>query len=493
LINTASMILHRPLLLTILTVVSIYGYAQNSSSSNDESTTVDRLLSFPGKSIDKIQQKINGLDQQFDKQTEKYLRKIEKNETRIYKKLWKKDSTAAKELMGNVKQRYSSLRAEASAQAKTISRFSQVYSGKLDSLGTTFRFMENSSLIPDELKKKISSASQSIGGLQNKLDQTDHIRKYLKERKQLLSAQLEKFGLTRKLKQFNKQVYYYQQQLAEYKAMLNDPAGMGKKLLGIASRVPAFQKFFAKNSQLGSLFNLSGAMNNNLASLAGLQTRASVMQDMQNRFGAGPSVQQALQQNMQSAQDQLNQLKNKVNQYMPKGGSSDDELPDFKPNNQKTKSFWQRLEYGTNFQSQRPNNIFPVTSDIGLSLGYKLNDKSVIGLGASYKMGWGQSIRNINITHQGAGLRSFADVKLKGSFWISGGYEMNYRSEFNRIEALKDLNAWQQSGLIGMSKVVSMNSKFFKKTKLQLLWDFMSYQQTPRTQAIVFRVGYNLK
>ena len=178
---------------------------------------------------------------------------------------------------------------------------------------------------------------------------------------------------------------------------------------------------------------------------------------------------------------------------MPQGGSSDDELPDFKPNNQKTKNFWQRLEYGTNIQSQRPNNIFPVTSDIGLSLGYKLNDKSVIGLGASYKMGWGQSFRNINITHQGAGLRSFADVKLKGSFWISGGYEMNYRNEFNRIDALKDLNAWQQSGLIGMSKVVSMNSKFFKKTKLQLLWDFLSYQQTPRTQAIVFRVGYNLK
>jgi hypothetical protein len=483
---------HRALLLTILSVISICGYAQMDPFTEDPSA-VDRLLSFPGKYIDKVQQKINGLDQQLDHKTEKYLRKLEKSEARIYKKLWKKDSTAAKELIGDVKQRYSTLRTDASARAKQLSRFSQVYSGKLDSLGTAFRFMENSNLVPEDLKKKISSASQSLGGLQNKLNQTDQIRKYLKERRQLLSGQLEKFGLTRKLKQFNKQVFYYQQQLADYKRILNDPAGMGRKLLGLAAGVQAFRQFFARNSQLGSLFNLSGSLNNNPALLAGLQTRASVMQDLQSRFGTGPSVQQALQQNMQAAQDQLNQLKNKISQYIPQGGSSDDELPDFKPNNQKIKSFGQRLEYGTNIQSQRPNNIFPVTSDIGLSLGYKLNDKSVIGLGASYKMGWGQSIRNINITHQGAGLRSFADVKLKGSFWISGGYEMNYRSEFNRIEALKDMNAWQQSGLIGMSKVVSMNSKFFKKTKLQLLWDFLSYQQVPRTQAVLFRIGYNLK
>jgi len=44
-------------------------------------------------------------------------------------------------------------------------------------------------------------------------------------------------------------------------------------------------------------------------------------------------------------------------------------------------------------------------------------------------------------------VRSFVDWKIKGSFWISGGFEMNYRNEFNSIEVLKDYNAWQQSGL----------------------------------------------
>jgi len=137
--------------------------------------------------------------------------------------------------------------------------------------------------------------------------------------------------------------------------------------------------------------------------------------------------------------------------------------------------------------------MFPITSDLGLSLGYKLNDKSVVGIGASYKMGWGSGWNNIRITHQGIGLRSYVDWKLKGSFWISGGYEQNYKSEIRSIDQLRDQSAWQQSGLIGLSKVVSVKSKLFKKTKVQLLWDFLSYDHVPRGQPIVFRIGYSIK
>jgi hypothetical protein len=82
---------------------------------------------------------------------------------------------------------------------------------------------------------------------------------------------------------------------------------------------------------------------------------------------------------------------------------------------------------------------------------------------------------------------------LKGSFWISGGYEMNYKAAFTRISQLHELNAWQQSGLLGISKVIDVKSNFFKKTKLQLLWDFLSYEQIPRTPAVVFRINYSFK
>jgi hypothetical protein len=171
-------------------------------------------------------------------------------------------------------------------------------------------------------------------------------------------------------------------------------------------------------------------------------------------------------------------------------------MPNFKPNQQKTKTFWQRLEYGTNIQTIK-NNFFPTTSDIGLSVGYKLNNKSTIGVGASYKIGWGQDIKHISITSQGMSLRSYLDVKLKGSFYASGGLEYNYQplsiSDTAASATQKTLvaSSWQRSGLIGISKIVSIKSNFFKKTKLQLFWDFLSYQQVPRTQPIKFRVGYN--
>jgi len=143
-------------------------------------------------------------------------------------------------------------------------------------------------------------------------------------------------------------------------------------------------------------------------------------------------------------------------------------------------------------QSRKGNGYLPTSTDLGLSVGYKINDKSIVGIGMDYSMGWGhEGIRKIRISHQGIGFRTFVDVKLKGSFWISGGYEQHHRAEFKRWEELQGRNAWQQSGLIGVSKVVSLQSKVFKKTSIKLLWDFLSYRQVPRTQQFLFRVGYN--
>ncbi|MCW3110034.1 MAG: hypothetical protein JWQ09_4540, partial [Segetibacter sp.] len=125
--------------------------------------------------------------------------------------------------------------------------------------------------------------------------------------------------------------------------------------------------------------------------------------------------------------------------------------------------------------------------DLALTAGYKLNDKSVIGIGASYKLGWGSGWQHIKLTNEGIGLRSYIDMKLKGSIWISGGYEQNYQGAFTKIDQLKDVSAWQTSGLLGLTK----KYKIGKKTNnLQLLWDFLSYQQEPKRQAILFRVGY---
>ena len=271
--------------------------------------------------------------------------------------------------------------------------------------------------------------------------------------------------------------------------MLNDPDKLEKQALAILSKLPAFQSFMKQNSQLAGLFNLP-ANYGDPGSLAGLQTREQVAAIINQQVAsAGPGGAAALQANLQSAQSQLDGYKDKLSRLG--GGSGDMDMPDFKPNNQKTKTFWRRLEYGTNFQTTRNNYYFPTTSDFGLSVGYKLSDKSTVGVGASYKLGWGNGIQHVAFSSQGAGLRSFIDIQLKGSFFLSGGLEYNYTKPFGSYQQLRQWNEWSKSGLVGLSKVVSLKSRVFKKTKIQLLWDMLSYQNVPKTQPIIYRIAYN--
>lgn len=435
-----------------------------------------------------VADKAGSLEQKLDRKTEKMLARLQKQEAKMKSKLARIDSAAASNVFGNADAKYKELEAKLNGSLKGP------YVAKLDSFATSINFLQNNPQLltqVKETKQKLDDALSKVNGLKDQLNKAEAVKKFLKERRQFLKEQLSKFGFAKQLKKLNKEAYYYAQQVNEYKEILKDSKKAERKALELLGKTKFFKDFMRKHSELASLFRMPGEDDpSSQASLAGLQTRAQVNGLIQQQIAAGgPGAQQQVSQNLQSAQAQLNQLKDKV---LKAGGSSgSDELPDFKPNNQKTKGFWKRLELGTNMQTQKATNYFPVTSDIGLSVGYKLNDKSVIGVGASYKMGWGSGWRDLTISHQGLGLRTYVDVKLKGSFWLSGGYEQNYRAAFNSIEQLRERNAWQQSGLLGLSKVVSLKTKFFKKTKLQLLWDFLSTQQIPRTQPIVFRVGYN--
>jgi hypothetical protein len=71
-----------------------------------------------------------------------------------------------------------------------------------------------------------------------------------------------------------------------------------------------------------------------------------------------------------------------------------------------------------------------------------------------------------------------------------GGFEYNYTTPFTTLQQVRQIQDWTRSGLIGLSKTVSLKSKVFSKTQVQLLWDFLSYQQVPQGQPLVFRVGY---
>jgi hypothetical protein len=432
------------------------------------------------------------LDRKLDKTTQHSLQRLHKIEARIKHKLARKDSTKAKELFGNATQTGNKLHQKLQ-QAATVDH----YAPGLDTIASSIKFLRENPQLIGQVKgatEKLNGSLLRINSLQVNIQKAEEIKIFLRERRQYLREQLEKLSFAKQLKKLNKQAYYYSEQLKEYKSLLTDHKKAKRKAIELLSKTKLFQDFLRKNSQISSLLRLPGDPNNpglQAASLAGLQTRVQLNTLIQQQIApGGPGAPAQLQQNMQSAQGQLNDFKNKFSQL---GASSGDELmPDgFKPNHQKTKSFSERLEYGFDFQSQKANNLFPVTSDIGLSVAYKLNDKSVIGIGGSYKMGLGHGWNYIRITHEGVSLRSFIDWRIKGSIWMTGGYEQNYRHSFKNFTQLQGLSGWQESGLLGLSKKYGINKRY--NGKVQVLWDLLSYQQRLRTTPIIFRLGFSLK
>jgi hypothetical protein len=450
---------------------------------------------LPSNYLDQVSNKINSIDKKLSKQTLKALKKFERQETRLKRKLAGKDSATVKELFENSQQKLLQLKdGFVNMPDKAIDKLNDEYNAYLDTLKSTFKFLQQKSESLIEKSKmftdKLSGTASKLNMLEGKLQKAEDIKRYLRERREIIKQQLEKFGMVKQLKQIDKSVYYYSQYINEYKNILKDKKKLERKAMALLYTIPAFKKFLAQNSMLTSLFPQSlGRGNLTQAQLMqGLQSRATVQQYLQNNVAAGgPNANQIIGQQLNVANAELSKLKEKIAKY-----GSDGEIPTFKANDLKTKSFFKRIEYGANIQFSKSSTYFPSTSDIAISLGYKLNNKgSAIGIGGSYKLGLGKGFDNIKLTSEGLSIRSYIDWKLKAQFFLSGGYEQNYLTAFRNIQQLSNNTAWVQSGLLGLSKKYQASKKV--KGKAQILFDFLSNTHFPKTQAIIFRTGFNFK
>lgn len=438
-----------------------------------------------------IQKQASSISTHLDKKTEHCLQKLSQQEQIIKAALWKTDSLKAKELFGDIEDRYYKMAQLLHPTSNSTSPL--VYIGKLDSLGVSLELFKQLYSAKGKVDGTAAEVDKTINGLktlQQKLDASEKIRTALKQRQQMIAQALGKTALAKNMKNYNKQAYYYQQQLQEYRTLLKDPKQMGQRLLKELRKHPAFATYFSKYAQWASLFglptNTDGSMNNAVP-IAGLQTRAALQTLLNDRFGAGPNMEQLLQTQASTVAPRGDEMI--PNNGLWTNGSGDEPQTDFKPNTQKTKSFWKRIEMGTNMQSNRGTRYLPVSSDWGLSAGYKLNDQSIIGIGISYSMGWGKDIQHIKITSNGAGLRSFLDYKLKGGLWISGGAEMNYRNSFNVLEMLADTKMWQKTGLVGFKKNFKSNKY---SGNIRLLYKLFTTKNDFSEQPFIFRIGYNI-
>ncbi|MBG9374984.1 hypothetical protein I5907_02005 [Panacibacter sp. DH6] len=470
-------------ILCIALNVVVYGQTTEHDSADTMQSRVNTLTSIPGKSLEYIEKKYSRLSSTIQKQNEKVLQRMQEKEDKIRKKLAVTDSLKAAALFGKSEERYRSLKDKLQQKLKL-----REYIPGLDTVATGLQFFSQSQMPVDVDALKLDELSNSISDLQSRLQQANEIQTFVRLREKELKEQLMNTGLARELLSVNKEVFYYQQRLKEYKELLNDRKKLEKRLVTEVRRIPAFEKFMEKHSYLTALFPQPDNYGT-VEALQGLQTRSSVQQMLQQSMGTTAlNPEQYIQQQMQTAQTALNDLKDKINKLGGSEGNSDMTMPDFKPNNQKTKSFLERIEYGFNLQSSRTTNLLPATSDMAVTAGYKFSDKASAGLGVSYKIGWGSGLNSIKLTSQGVGLRSYVDVKAKGNLWITGGFEYNYMQEFKKLQELYNVSTWGKSALAGATKKIKIGKK--RETKIQLLYDFLATRQIPQTQPLKFRIGY---
>ncbi|WP_232826069.1 hypothetical protein [Chitinophaga alhagiae] len=459
-----------------------------------QDSVLARINQVPQKYLSQVSQKSRQFEKQLNKRSEKALNRLMKQEKKMQQKLAKIDSIAAKNIFTNSIDSLGRLKAKLKSKTAKLEKFAGgQYFGYLDTLQNSLGFLKDSKEWLGKAKgaqDKLSGSLKNVKELQAKLQQAEQIKNYIRERRQLLKSQLSQYqGLTKDLQKINKEAYYYAQQINEYKEVFKDTKKAEAKAMELLQKLPAYNDFIQRNSQLASLFNLrsgGGMSGENLEqSLAGLQTRTQVDQLIQQRLGSGgPNARQAVSQEMEAARSQFEELK----KNFPDLDNAAD-MPDFKPKELKTKSFLQRLEFGTNVQFQRSNQYFPTTGDFAGQVGYKFSKDGIVGVGASYRLGMGTGFDNIRFSHQGVGFRSFGDYKLKGTFFVNGGFEYNYNTAFTSSIPLLYDNGWTRSALLGISKKYKINNKL--KGNLILLYDFLANQQIPKTDPIKFRVGYN--
>jgi hypothetical protein len=452
------------------------------------------LQQVPLKYLHAVDHKINQYSKRITGKTEKTLQKLARWENRIHGILQKVNPAAADKLFAPGQTTFGSLLQQFKDGKSITDGYQASYDHYRDQLATQLKYLEEKkALLNKKYLQPIAENKAKINALDKDVENSEALQHFIKERKQqLVQEALQYIGKSKYLQKINKESYYYTETLRNYKEIFNDKKKAEQTALTMLDKIPAFKKFMRENSMLASLFGSPGASGSPLGAggLAGLQTRASVNSLIQERIAAGgPNAMQTIQQNIQQAQAELSKLKDKI--IKAGGGNSDAALPDFKPNMQKTKTFMQRLQFGTDFQFQKSNSYLPGAANIGLSIGYKINDKSIAGIAVSYRLGLGK-IDKIRFSNEGVGLRSFMDWKLKKQFFVSGGFEMNYNAAFKNIALLQEYHSWQQSGLVGISKKISMKTKLMKGSTIQILYDFLYRQHIPVSQPIVFRVGYKL-
>src|SRR5882724_3667156 len=257
--------------------VSLAGYSQSPGDS-----AVNKITNFPSGLFSKVRDRTASLDRQLNVQTGKYMRRLAKREARLQRLLYAQDSAHAVTLYsGNPQQQYEQLAQRLGHDsAKVFTSMGPEYLPYADSLRGTLAFLnKNPGLIAVDpaVQAKIQASLAQMQQLQARLQDADAIKQYVQARKAQLQQYLSQYShlpasITGAFQAYNKEGFYYAEQVRQYRAMLNDPDKMMQKALSLLNKLPAFTSFMRHNSFLAGLFNVPDNYGST-EGLVGLQTR----------------------------------------------------------------------------------------------------------------------------------------------------------------------------------------------------------------------------
>lgn len=465
------------LLFIVLSLLFCHAYAQPPAV-----FTTDSLLNLPDKFFTGVEQKANLIERLLQQKTAKALKKMQRQEEKLYKALLKKDPEAAEGIFASSidslkkMQQHLGIKMDATSAAST-------YLPWADSIKTTLSFLQNekmTALKNNVLQQKIPAVNKEIQQLQNRLAYAEQVQAYIQNRQQIIQQHISKYtSLQKHFGKYAKQYHYYKAQLTEYKSILSNRKKAEATAMRILHKIPAFKAFMDKYSYMGNL----------LAAPAGGadygQTNDYVVALISN--SGGPQAMQQIRANVDAAKNELEQLKNKLN---GNSGSSDD-MPDFKANDMKKKRFVNRLVLGSNYQFTPAKGIQPQVLNLGMQAAYKFSNNINAGVGSGYRLGLGRGLQRLAFSNEGFSLRSFFEAKLKGRLYANAGFEYQYNTRFYNVRQLQDVTRWNRVALAGISKKFSGGKKI--QGGISLLYNFLAGTEQPVTSPFVIRYGWTMK
>ncbi len=469
--------------------ILLFFIVANQSFAQPDST-IESITALPKKYFTTIDKKIDVYNSRITNKTAATLKKLSRWEQKIQSLLQKVSPETAEKLFGKNQVTFTSLNNQLNRGEAILLSYEAQYDKYRDDLTTSLKYLETQKEYLDSgIVKKARVTKKSMEELNTKEDQVLALKEFIKERKKKLIEQSIKFiGKSKYLYKINKEAYYYAASLKNYKEHFADSKKTEELVKTILEKIPTFHDFLGHNSQLSDVFSPSSLFSdlssaNSIPVVNGIPSRVALQSFMVSTF---PMLTTNPIQQMQipSVKEKIDLLQNKLNELQD---LEQKEIPDFKPNSQHIKSFKERLEYGFDCQFKKDDTYHPTNASTSVTIGYKINDKSSAGIGVNYVIGLGKGWKNLNISSEGIGLRTYVKWKLKKGFDIQGGGEWNHL-KFTNISQLKIDKEWQKVALIGFGKNYSITKKV--KGNFHLLYDILHRKHFPVSDPFIIRVGY---